>query len=157
MFATKRKLAEALGRGVPIVGQLRGLLAIAARMDAARSEDALYRKLMWELGEGEPAALGQSVFQERALIVGELTGNVVLALLAGIADGSHVYFVHSFAPQGTPADETLARCTHGRAFPAVSGCGRVFGTQFHPEKSGALGLRLLGNYLEMANGSHSVD
>ena len=73
-------------------------------------------------------------------------------LLDGLADGGHVYFVHSFAPQGTPEDEDLALCTHGRPFPAVSGRGRVLGTQFHPEKSGAIGLRLLANFLEMAAG-----
>ena len=78
-------------------------------------------------------------------------------LLEGISDGSHVYFVHSFAPQGAPAEQSLAQCTHGRSFPAVSGRGRVLGTQFHPEKSGALGLRLLANFLEMSNGTDSLD
>ena len=78
-------------------------------------------------------------------------------LLRGIVDGSHVYFVHGYAPEGTRPEQDLALCTHGRAFPAVSGRGRVMGTQFHPEKSGGLGLRLLENYLEMSNGAHSVD
>ena len=74
-------------------------------------------------------------------------------LLAGIAEGSHVYFVHSFAPEGVPDDERLAACTHGRPFAAICGRGRVMGTQFHPEKSGAHGLRLLRNYVEMTHGS----
>ncbi|MCB1054059.1 MAG: imidazole glycerol phosphate synthase subunit HisH [Acidobacteria bacterium] len=75
-------------------------------------------------------------------------------LLAGLA-GAFVYFVHSFAPDGVPDDLVLARCRHGRAFPAVAGRGRVLGTQFHPEKSGKSGLALLDNYLEMAHGSAS--
>jgi glutamine amidotransferase len=89
-------------------------------------------------------------------------------LLAGLGDGAadsrpapsaslgaalpHLffYFVHSFAPEGVPEELTLARCTHGRAFPAVVGRGRVLGAQFHPERSGASGLRLLSNFLEIA-------
>ncbi len=74
-------------------------------------------------------------------------------LLDGIAEGSFVYFVHSFAPAGVPLEGTLAACTHGRTFPAICGRERVLGTQFHPEKSGSIGLRLLRNYLEMANGT----
>jgi len=67
--------------------------------------------------------------------------------------GEHVYFVHSYAPENVPDDLWIARCTHGRAFPAVAGRGRVMGTQFHPERSGEAGLRLLANFLEMAYGS----
>jgi glutamine amidotransferase len=70
-------------------------------------------------------------------------------LVAGLAE-SYVYFVHSYAPEGVPDDRCLARCTHGRDFPAAAGHGRVMGTQFHPERSGAAGLRLLTNFLEMA-------
>jgi glutamine amidotransferase len=72
-------------------------------------------------------------------------------LLAGIAEGSYVYFVHTYAPEGVPDDQRLAACTHGRAFAAICGRGRVMGTQFHPEKSGAHGLRLLRNYVEMSS------
>jgi glutamine amidotransferase len=69
-------------------------------------------------------------------------------LLAGL-EGPYVYFVHSYAPEGVPDDLQLARCTHGRVFPAVAGRERVMGTQFHPERSGAAGLRLLSNFLKM--------
>lgn len=77
-------------------------------------------------------------------------------LMAGLRD-RYVYFVHSYAPEGVPAELCLARCTHGRAFPAVAGRGRVLGTQFHPERSGEAGLRLLRNYLEMAHGTAAGD
>jgi len=73
-------------------------------------------------------------------------------LMEGLRD-RYVYFVHSYAPEGVPDDLCLARCTHGRAFAAVAGRERVMGTQFHPERSGEAGLRLLRNYLEMANGA----
>jgi glutamine amidotransferase len=67
--------------------------------------------------------------------------------------GRHFYFVHSYAPEGVPGDVCLARATHGRSFAAVAARGRVMGTQFHPERSGAAGLRLLANFLEIADGS----
>ncbi|HWN41794.1 MAG TPA: imidazole glycerol phosphate synthase subunit HisH [Thermoanaerobaculia bacterium] len=73
-------------------------------------------------------------------------------LLDGLRD-RYVYFVHSYAPEGVPDDLCLARCTHGRAFAAVAGRERVMGTQFHPERSGEAGLRLLRNYLEMCGGA----
>ena len=77
-------------------------------------------------------------------------------LLAGL-DGRYVYFVHSYAPDGVPEEIQLACCTHGRVFPAVAGRERVIGTQFHPERSGATGLRLLSNFLEMAGGADPRD
>ncbi len=70
-------------------------------------------------------------------------------LLNGL-EGCYVYFVHSYAPEGVPDELCLARCTHGREFAAVAGQGRVMGTQFHPERSGPIGLRLLSNFLQMA-------
>jgi glutamine amidotransferase len=71
--------------------------------------------------------------------------------------GPYVYFVHSYAAEGVPPEMCLALATHGRAFAAVAGRGRVFGTQFHPERSGAAGLRLLANFLEIADGSAAGD
>jgi len=67
--------------------------------------------------------------------------------------GRHFYFVHGYAPDDVPQDVCLARATHGRGFAAVAGRGRVMGTQFHPERSGEAGLRLLANFLEMADGA----
>ncbi|HVR98962.1 MAG TPA: imidazole glycerol phosphate synthase subunit HisH [Thermoanaerobaculia bacterium] len=77
-------------------------------------------------------------------------------ILAGLRD-RYVYFVHSYAPEGVPDELCLARCTHGRTFAAVAGRGRVMGTQFHPERSGDAGLRLLSNFLEMAHGAAAGD
>lgn len=73
-------------------------------------------------------------------------------LLAGIDEGAWVYFVHGYAPEGVEADAVLASATHGRVFPAAAGRGRVMGTQFHPERSGAVGLALLANFVAMAAG-----
>lgn len=79
-----------------------------------------------------------------------LTGVQDHPLLHGVPEGSYAYFVHSFAPQGAAPEQTLAECRHGRSFAAVSGAGNVFGTQFHPEKSSVVGLRILENFLGLA-------
>jgi imidazole glycerol-phosphate synthase subunit HisH len=69
-------------------------------------------------------------------------------LLAGLTAGAMAYFTHSFA--APVVDATAASTTHGASFSAVVERGRVFGTQFHPEKSGTTGLRLLENFMAAA-------
>lgn len=68
-------------------------------------------------------------------------------LFEGLDAGAEFYFVHSFAPDGVPVDVTLATTLHGREFAAAAARGAVAGVQFHPEKSGAAGLKLLANFL----------
>jgi imidazole glycerol-phosphate synthase subunit HisH len=67
-------------------------------------------------------------------------------LFAGLGDGTRFYFVHSYAPE--PDGEAVAAvCDYGGRFAAAVEHGNLFGTQFHPEKSGAAGLRLLANFV----------
>ena len=68
-------------------------------------------------------------------------------LLRGIPSGSYFYFVHSYALEVTEA--TLARCDYGQPFTAIVGRDNFFGAQFHPERSGPAGARLLQNFLEL--------
>lgn len=82
----------------------------------------------------------------------ETDGGAPHPLLRGIPVGSYVYFVHSYAPLDVPDGASLARAVHGASFTAVAGRGRVLGTQFHPEKSGATGLKLLANFLALGDG-----
>lgn len=71
-------------------------------------------------------------------------------LFKGIPDGSFVYFVHSYYVD-TAAENTLASCEYGLEYAAsvVNSKGNIMGTQFHPEKSGATGLKILKNFVEM--------
>jgi len=71
-------------------------------------------------------------------------------LYRGIPSGSFVYFVHSFFPK--PADASIVATTTGYGEPFASSVWRdnVFATQFHPEKSQAVGLQLLKNFVELA-------
>jgi glutamine amidotransferase len=67
-------------------------------------------------------------------------------LLEGIREGDEFYFVHSYYPQ--PADEKYVYCisNHGNDFCSALGYRNLFATQFHPEKSGRLGLQLLERF-----------
>jgi len=67
-------------------------------------------------------------------------------LFEGIPEGSQVYFTHSYAAPVT--GDAVAVTTHGRAFASGVERGQVFGVQFHPEKSGDVGLRVLKNFLD---------
>lgn len=68
------------------------------------------------------------------------------SLVEGIADGDHAYFVHSYA--AAVDDDCLCISEHGQRFAAVVQRGNVAGAQFHPERSGAVGARLLKNFIE---------
>jgi len=70
-------------------------------------------------------------------------------LLDGLGDAADAYFVHSYAAPVTA--DTIAVCEHGDAFAAVVRCGNCQGAQFHPERSGAVGARLLENFLATDN------
>jgi glutamine amidotransferase len=64
--------------------------------------------------------------------------------------GLHAYFVHSYAFGSVAADETIATAEYGGPLVAIVGRDTMVGTQFHPEKSQALGLALIGNFLRWA-------
>jgi glutamine amidotransferase len=69
------------------------------------------------------------------------------AILTGVEPDAYVYFTHTYAAPVTP--DCVATTEHGGAFAAVVQRGHVAGVQFHPEKSGAAGLRLLANFVAM--------
>ncbi len=71
-------------------------------------------------------------------------------LYRGIASGTYVYFVHSFFPVPVDASIIATRTTHGQTFASSVWRDNVYATQFHPEKSQTVGLRLLKNFMELA-------
>ncbi len=70
-------------------------------------------------------------------------------LLRDLVSGSHAYFVHSYAVYPDQRDIVLATTDYGGPFASIVGQGSVCGLQFHPEKSQAVGLKLLSHFLEM--------
>jgi glutamine amidotransferase len=132
-------LREWVGAGRPCLGICLGFQLLFDRSDEADAET---------LG----VLAGRTVTLREAPTLPHIGWNTVEAvrphpLFEGIPDGSHFYFVHSYAP--VPADESLvvARTTHGRPFVSAVACGSLYGLQFHPEKSAEAGLRLLANFL----------
>ena len=69
------------------------------------------------------------------------------ALLDGIAERDHAYFVHSFQLKASRPETVLAVVDYGGPVTAMVGRDNLAGTQFHPEKSQATGLRLIANFL----------
>jgi glutamine amidotransferase len=70
------------------------------------------------------------------------------SIVGGVAAASQVYFTHSYVAPVTA--DTVARTEHGEAFAAIVQRGQIAGVQFHPEKSGDIGLRVLRNFVEIA-------
>lgn len=73
-------------------------------------------------------------------------------LLQDIPCGSYAYFVHSYFAWAADPQDILAEAEYGVTFPAVVARDNVFGVQPHPEKSQAVGLRILRNFIRMASG-----
>jgi imidazole glycerol-phosphate synthase subunit HisH len=69
------------------------------------------------------------------------------SIVEGVVPGSQVYFTHSYV--GPVNGDTIAVTEHGETFAAIVQRGHVAGVQFHPEKSGEIGLRILRNFIEM--------
>ena len=70
-------------------------------------------------------------------------------IFKGLKDGAYVYFVHSFCAVAQRQEDVTAKTEYGASVVAAVGRGNVFGCQFHPEKSGEVGLQILRNFGEL--------
>jgi len=113
---------------------------------------------MFDSSEEAPGACGLGVFpgqcthfppEVKAPHVGwnQLEVEGESSLLRGVASGAFVYFTHSY--RAPLVAGTVARCDYGGAFSAAVERGHLFGAQFHPEKSGDVGLTILGNFCRL--------
>jgi glutamine amidotransferase len=133
----KQAISDSIGRGIPFLG-----ICVGMQWMFERSQESPETRGLGVL-EGECERFPASV---KSPHVGwnQLEVESTSRLLRGVPSGSFVYFTHSFrAPvNGT----TVAGCEYGGKFSAAVERGHLFGVQFHPEKSGETGLRLLGNF-----------
>ena len=130
-------------RGRPFLGICVGMQLMAER----GREFTITEGLGW-LG-GEVAAIAPAEPDLKVPHMGwnelELRGRH--PVLAGLDDGTHAYFVHSYALNAADDDDVLATVEYGGALTAMVGRDNLVGTQFHPEKSQAAGLALITNFL----------
>ena len=143
----KEAVIEAAGSGRPLLGICLGM------------------QLLFEAGEESPGAKGLGILPgrvprfpaEMGLKIPHMGWNSVMPikesrLLDGLPKGSYMYFVHSFYVKAAERSDVSAISEYGLIFDAAVERGNIFGCQFHPEKSGAAGLAILKNFIEIAKG-----
>jgi imidazole glycerol-phosphate synthase subunit HisH len=79
----------------------------------------------------------------------DLTIKKQCKVLEGVRDGEFAYFVHSYLAVDMDEEDINAVAVYGTEIPAVVSRGNVYGTQFHPEKSGELGMKILANFVKL--------
>ena len=130
--------SEAIDAGTPFLGICIGL------------------QMLYEGSEEDPGVAGLGALPGKVVRIPEgvkrpqMQWNTLIVrrpspLFEGLDDPIWVYFVHSFAP--AEDEHALATCDYGGTVVAAIERGRLWGTQFHPEKSGANGLRMLRNFV----------
>ncbi len=131
-------------RGVPFLGVCVGMQLLAER----GLEHGETPGLSWIGGEVRRIEPSGREFKVPHMGWNALTDVAAHPVFEGIADGDHMYFTHSFAFFPKDSATAVARADHGGVFTAAVAKDNVAGVQFHPEKSQAAGLKLLGNFLE---------
>ncbi len=147
-LAARPGLIEALDeavqrRGVPFLGICVGMQLLADR----GLEYAETPGLGWIGGTVGPIAPADPALKVPHMGWNDLVLDRAHPLLDGIATGDHAYFVHSYQFRVTDPADLLAHVDYGGPVTAIVARGPVAGTQFHPEKSQATGLRLIANFL----------
>lgn len=134
-------LREVILRGVPVLGICLGL---QVSLDHSEENDTPTLGLI-------PGRVRRFNLDRTDLKVPHMGWNEVVPcrphpVLAGIDPGDEFYFVHAYYTDPKVADCVLARTEYEHSFASAVGYNSYIGTQFHPEKSGRVGLRLLANF-----------
>jgi glutamine amidotransferase len=155
---------------LPGVGAFKGALTILNKLS---------KPIMKQADDGKPIlgiCLGYQILFTKSheggirrgldLLQGEvvrLSGNVKLPhigwntisiartdeIVDGVKDGSYMYFVHSYSPKPSEKRIIIAYTDYGETFPSIVSQDNIFATQFHPEKSGTNGLKILENFVRI--------
>lgn len=139
----KQGICDATESGVPLLGICLGLQLLFTQS----TEGGSYLGLDIISGTIQPFPNGRKIPQ-----IGWNTLTIVDAknpLVRDVPEGSYVYFVHSYYAQLERKEEVVAITSYGIDFPSIISRRNVFATQFHPEKSGKTGLRILKNFVDI--------
>ena len=140
----EQALEEAvIGKGRPFLGICVGMQLMATR----GLEFTVTPGLDWIPGDVVAITPQDKSLKIPHMGWNELKLNDAHPLLAGIKDGYHAYFVHSYRFAAAAAADVWASVDYGGPITAAIGRDNLFGVQFHPEKSQATGLRLISNFL----------
>ena len=145
-------LCEAVGRGTPLLGICLGMQLLFERS----LEYGEHRGLGLIRGEIRPISEG-GAFPYKVPHMGwnSLKIRRRSALMRYVEDGAYVYYVHSFCARG--CDEAVdATSDYGTEIVGAVSFGNVYGTQFHPEKSGSVGLSMLRAFCEIEKNGDSI-
>jgi len=134
-------IVERVGAGAWYVGICLGLQLLFER---SREDDARMFGLL--AGDVEPIADAPSLPH---IGWNRVEGRIAHPLLEGLSDGTPAYFVHTYVPVPADPEVVVAETEHGSRFASVVAADRIVGFQFHPERSGDDGLRMLRNLLGM--------
>ncbi|HUH99916.1 MAG TPA: imidazole glycerol phosphate synthase subunit HisH [Nitrososphaerales archaeon] len=134
-----RKIREAVDSGKPLLGVCLGL-----QLFFSKSEEGPGRGL--SLFPGEVKKFDSAASKVPQIGWNTLNVKKEVDLTEGLPDESWVYYVNSYYP-ATKGKFVVATTTYGVEFPALVNDKNVYGTQFHPEKSGDAGRRVLQNFL----------
>jgi glutamine amidotransferase len=145
---TIRRLA---GAGRPLLGICLGLQWLFEGSDESPEIPGLglLSGRCYRLGSQGPETGGANEIPIKVPHVGwnELTHTRADSIVDNVPSGSQVYFTHSFVAPITA--DTVSATHHGEPFASIVQRGRIAGVQFHPEKSGEVGLQLLRNFLRL--------
>ncbi len=143
-FSTlERVVKDAVEEGKPLLGICLGMQMLASESE----EGGLHRGI--DIIPGRVIRFPSSELKVPHMGWNSIIVKKDIPLLKNVDNGSFVYFVHSYHVS-TDEKYEATLCDYGRKFPAIitNESGNVVGTQFHPEKSGAIGLRMLSNFVE---------
>ena len=141
-------MAEALSHAVIAKGRPFLGICVGMQLMASRGlEHGSHPGFDWIAGDVGPIEPLDSRLKIPHMGWNDLEITATHPVLAGLQDGDHAYFVHSFGFRAADKGAEVARVDYGGPVVAVVAADNLIGTQFHPEKSQATGLRLIANFL----------
>ena len=141
LTALTSTVIQSVEEGKPLLGICLGLQLLFTHSSEGGFTEGL------DLISGEIVKLPNSV---KIPQMGWNTVNVVSShsMLEGISDPFYAYFVHTYYPRPSRKEVIVATTDHGVRFPSIVAKNNLFATQFHPEKSGKEGLKILKNFVK---------